>query len=375
MYEGSIEVALADGTSIVIPVSVAVTATGTQSTFGGVDQSDSLYDNGAVFGYTDYSWRQESGDWRFFWTDVAAEDLPASGTSYLLVENSWQGDRTDIDTIILGPQADTFGPTLGEVGRSEYTYVGSGRWAYATSSGTSTELVAAPLTAGLHGILFHQVMVDGEELADPFEATTGMVHLDPATAGGTGSGSTDITISTELALDGFVAEGFGLGAPVVTTESIQQDDPNDPTTASFVKTVTVENGALLEVSTGNSANGSDLDLYLYGPDGSLIGSSTTPTDAESVSVLFPEDGTYTIAVHGWSVPAGTDTFDLTVNAVQGHDVSVTDLPGAIPAGGSDTVTIAWDVTGFEPGTYYGLVLMGPATAPGLFQVPVEVTVP
>jgi hypothetical protein len=70
-----------------------------------------------------------------------------------------------------------------------------------------------------------------------------------------------------------------------------------------------------------------------------------------------------------------DTFELTINAVQGYDVTVTNLPASIPAGGSDTLTVEWDTTGFAPGTYYGLVLMGPAEAPGLFQVPVEITVP
>jgi hypothetical protein len=39
------------------------------------------------------------------------------------------------------------------------------------------------------------------------------------------------------------------------------------------------------------------------------------------------------------------------------------------------VTISWDATGLAPGTYEGLVLMGPATAPGLLEVPVTITVP
>jgi hypothetical protein len=97
---------------------------------------------------------------------------------------------------------------------------------------------------------------------------------------------------------------------------------------------------------------------------------------ERVAVLFPEDGTYTIYVQGWSVTSGgVDNVLLTINAVQGYDVTATNLPASIPAGGSATLTVEWDTTGFAPGTYYGLVLMGPAEAPGLFQVPVEISVP
>jgi hypothetical protein len=175
-------------------------------------------------------------------------------------------------------------------------------------------------------------------------------------------------------MDGFVAQGFGLGAPVTTTEDIFQDDPNDPSTASFITTVDITNGALLEVSTCCTI-GSDIDLYVYDPSGVLVGSSTTSSDVENVSVVFPEDGAYTVAVHGWGVPSGSDTFELTINAVQGSDVTVSNLPPSIPAGGSATVDVNWDTTGFASGTYYGLILMGPAEAPGLLQVPVEITVP
>lgn len=105
------------------------------------------------------------------------------------------------------------------------------------------------------------------------------------------------------------------GGPVSSVETVFQDNPNDPSTASFVTTVDVAHAALLEVSNCCSAGGSDIDLYLYAPDGSLVSSSTSPTEAEAVSAVFPEDGTWTIAVHGWNVPGGMDTFELTINAV------------------------------------------------------------
>ncbi len=400
MYEGQI-VASGGNSEVIIPITVAVAADGTSFAFGDTNYKNGqtpLYDNENMFGYTDYGWRAESGDWRFYWTDVQSSDLSASGSSYLVVDNSWDNAGTDIDTLIYGPTADCFsngadcpalfagfpgfepvyGPyTMGLLGGSANTYIGSGRWVPQTSTGGPRELVAAEIGEGLHGIFLHQVRVDGGSLDDSFGGETGLVSLDPnsiVASGSAGAGSATVSISSSLDLTNFVAEGYGLGAPETEIGLVFQDDPNDPSTASFVRTVTINNGALLEVSTGNSTNGSDLDLFVYDPSGNLVGSSTTPTDAESVSILFPEDGDYTVAVQGWSVPAGSDNFEFTVNAVQGFDLSVTDLPAAINAGDSADITINWDTTGFAPGTYQGLILMGPADAPGLFQIPVVITV-
>lgn len=63
-----------------------------------------------------------------------------------------------------------------------------------------------------------------------------------------------------------------------------------------------------------------------------------------------------------------------INAVQGHDVTAT-APSDIPAGSTGLINISWDTSGYTPGTYYGLVLLGISDAPGLFQVTVEITVP
>ncbi len=394
MYEGAIEIVYEndennnnnnyDAHTVTIPVTVAVAAEGTSFNFGQTNFTNrraQLYDNKNLFGYTDYSWRGESGDWRFYWTDIPAASLPASGDSFLVIDTAWKNSGTDIDTIVFGPTSDDLSPsdvygpyTLEEVGGSKNTYIGSGRWGYQTSSGGPQEIISAPVREGLHGIALHQVRVDGSTLNEPFSGSVGLANLNPGKVTGTNSGSAEITISSEIKLSSFVAEGFGLGKPVTTRETVFQDDPDDPSTASFLTTVDINHGGLLAVSTAESAKGSDIDLYLYGPNNILLNSSTTPTDEESVEVLFPKDGTYTIAVHGWSVAAGVDTFELTVNAIQGYDLTVTKLPNSIPAGATGTVSVEWDTTGFASGTYNGIVTMGPAKAPGLFEVPVEVLV-
>ncbi len=402
MYEGAVYVSYEDvrdrgvTREILIPVTVAVVADGPHFAYGreiprdwpdtGFDTQSlsrvlNLYDNRYMFGYTDYSWRADAGDWRFFWTDIHGEDLPASGASYLVVDNTWANPGTDIDTILLGPTTDVFtttslyGPyTLDQVGRSVYAYLGSGRWRFQTSSGGPREIVAAPAQEGLHAILLHQVKVDGRALDEPFGGEVGLVTLDPSHVTGASSGSAEVTISSDLDLRNFLAEGFGLSAPVTTVGTVHQDEPGDPSTASFSTTVDIVHSALLEVKIGG-APGNDLDLYVYGSDGQLLASSTTPRDVEFVSIHFPVDGQYTIAVHGWSVPGGSTSFNLTIHAVQGFGVTAANLPGRIRPGQPATISVNWDATGKAPGTYSGLVLIGPDAAPGLLQLPVTISVP
>ena len=395
-YEGAIRVA--DGSHVqTIPVTVAVAANGPELTMGGTPPGDDLYDNGRLFGLTDYFWRPETGDWRIFWTDFAAGDLPEGGQPYLFVDTEWEHDRSDIDTIVLGPVEDCFsngvecgGPFSGfpgdparygpygldTVGRSLNTNVGGGQWTFQTSSGGAAQRVVAPLREGLHEVLLHQVLSDLDGVDEPFSGELGVVALDPGSIFAPPDTSpVSVTLSSGVALDGLVADAFGLSAPTTTRETVSQDVPDDPSTSSFSTTVAIAHGAQLDVSIGNTDHASDIDLFVYGPDGALVAASFSPTDTESVSILFPEDGTYRIDVHGFAVNTGTDQFDLTIDAVQGTDVTVSGLAASIPAGGSDTFTVAWDTAGLAAGTYRGFVTLGTAEAPGVLRLPLEVTIP
>jgi hypothetical protein len=250
--------------------------------------------------------------------------------------------------------------------------------------------VSAPYTPGLNLIALHNVLFAGADVSENVSGQVGTISVNPSSIEATvrpgrGANKIKVNVNSSLWLSGLVAEGFGLGGPeFYPDQGIWADDPDDPSTASYTRTLSIAHGALLEVQTGNSPD-NDIDLFLlYDGDGDeifdwgseVIGSSTTPGDEEIVSVIFPADGDYMIAVHGWSVPAGTGTFDLTVTAVQGDDLSVGGLPvGAISPGVPYEFDVIYDASGFDPGTYYGLVLLGPPEAPGAVAIPVEVTVP
>lgn len=102
----------------------------------------------------------------------------------------------------------------------------------------------------------------------------------------------------------------------------------------------------------------DLDLYLKGPDGRIVASSTNGGTNEQITLTNPADGTYTMVVHGWAVPTPGTAFDLRswlVPSASGGSLAVTSgSPVAAVIGGTTTVGLSW--AGLTAGTdYLGVV--------------------
>jgi hypothetical protein len=158
----------------------------------------------------------------------------------------------------------------------------------------------------------------------------------------------------------------------------QQDDPNDPSSASIKIDVTVEHAASLTAATFLDTD--DFDLFLVYDangdgaftNGEIIAASTTGSSNEFISASTPPDGNYQVWVQGWSV-AGTPDIDVLVDAIQGYDMTVSGLPdGAVPAGSDITLSIAYDKEMVEGESYFGRILLGPPTAPGAVSIPVTI---
>lgn len=403
MYSGAIVLENGDQ-SIVVPVSVAVAATASQDAdgkitgsleFGGQDvadaQADLLYNNGSVFGANDWTWRAESGDWRFFFLDVPQE--PAEG-SLFLANTTWDGTApfTDIDTLIMGRSENHF-QVIGDsvfgapyiidtVGGSPNANIGAGVWRFDTATGGPADFVAAPAQEGLHALALHQVSWQGDEFHTPFSVTLGTASVAPSSVEvetNADSGSFDLTFESSVDLDGLAAEAFGLSQPMVTTETAQQDDPNDPSSASVKKNITLSHASRLTVSTSLATD--DLDLFVvYDANGDgnftmseVVGSSTTPTANEFVELVGPADGEYQIWVQGWSV-TGSPNFGLSIDAIQGNDLTVSGLPtGPVSAGTPVTLTVDF-AKSMTPGEdYFGELLLGPPSAPSALKVPIKIS--
>jgi Subtilase family len=403
MYQGAIVVRRGSAESVV-PVAVTVPAAVTQASdgslsgslsFGGSSvaaaQSKLTYNNGSIFGANDWSWRAESGDWRFFYFDVPNTVPP--GTLFLS-DTTWADTApfTDLDTLILGPGQNSyqfFPPgtsdgspyILDTVGKSANTNIGAGIWTFQTTTGGAEEIVSGPASDGLHAILQHGTGWNGTKFDVPFSTSVGTASVNPASvslSSATDSGAFDVTFTAGVDLTGLAAAAFGLSQPTTTTETAQQDDPNDPSTASVKKSFSLAHAARATISVNLPNN--DIDLYIVrdaNNDGvfdlsEIVGSSAGGTGVESVTLINPLDGNYQAWVHGYSV-AGTPTFPLTISPVQGNDLTVTGLPsGSVPAGTPVTLHVTFSKPMTSGQDYVGELQLGPVSAPNALSVPIVI---
>lgn len=403
MYSGAIVLENA-AAAMVVPVTVAVAATVAQDAdgrlvgaigLGGADvaaaQEHLLYNNGAVFGAGDWTWRAESGDWRFFFLDVPQEPTPGS---LFLARTTWEGAApyTDIDTLLMGRSENHFqvfgdavfgGPyTIDVVGGSPNTNSGAGVWRFDTATGGSEDFVAAPAQQGLHALALHQVGWQGDRVLAPFDVTVGGASVTPSAVDvetPSDTGSFQVAFESGVDLDGLEAEAFGLSQPQVTTETASQDDPRDPSSAGVKKDLAIAHASRLTVSTALDSD--DLDLFVvHDQDANgvfetseIVASSATGSSNERVELVLPPDGNYQVWVQGWSV-SGSPEFTLTIDVVQGEDLTVRGLPaGPVPAGTPVVLDVAFDRAMVPGETYVGELQLGPPSAPAAVTVPVRVT--
>ncbi|HJQ73251.1 MAG TPA: S8 family serine peptidase [Gaiellaceae bacterium] len=405
MYDGAV-VASNGSDKMVVPVAVTVAATAQQDsdgnltgalTFGNASladqsvansQSDSLYNNGSFFGANDWTWRQESGDWRFYYLNVPQS--PPDGTLFL-TDTKWDdaAPYTDLDTLIFGPTeagcqllCDSV-DSLDTIGGSENAYIGSGTWLFDTATGGAEDIAAAPASQGMHAIVEHGVSFDGDKFDVPFTTTVGSASVNPSSveqSTADGTGAFDVTFKSNLDLTGLSADAFGLSQPQEINGQASQDDPNDPSSASVKENLTLHHASKATFTLDVGPN--DLDLFvLYDAnhDGhftsdELIASSTAGAGTnEEIDLLAPPDGDYQIWIHGFQVtPPGN--FTLGEDIVQGNDLTISGIPsGAIPANTPVTLHVTYNKADMVSGqSYNGQLLLGPSTAPTAISIPVTI---
>lgn len=316
-------------------------------------------------------------------------------------------DLTDVDTTIFGATEDSFstgdpaffGPFgITKLGASADRWITAGTWGFETATGGPREVVGAPIRDGLGLITLHNVLNAGRVVGEPVVGRTYQLTVDPAPLAAEATSITsadplmmgarwDVSLeSTADIPEGLSVAGFGLSAPkVFTDQPIGQDDPSNLCTAQWAEGVTMQDGAMLSATMSSAMAGLDVDLYLLldGGDGvfdcfdeSLVAYSATAGTQESLSVKLPPDGLYWVIAHGWGVPGGKGSFDLSIEAIQGRDIDLHDLPsGPITAGEPVSFSMTADVA-YEPGAeLQGLLFVGPADAPLAMSLPVTVTVP
>ncbi|MHB1295724.1 MAG: S8 family serine peptidase [Anaerolineae bacterium] len=405
-YEGGILVTVpATGTyaayTFIAPMMVNVAGqdpTTNAIVLGGTgDRADTPYDNGYIQGAQDWSWRAESGDWRFYMVDQTTE--PPAGTR-LFVRTQWddQAPFTDLDTLVLGPAADDFsgtdpslyGPhTLAQVAGSENTNLGAGVWGFQTTTGINDEIVVSPLTEGLHEIIQHSVDFNGNAFEVPFTTTVGT--LQTAESLEVSSCCLDEPVTFTSTVD--IPEGLDVwayGLTVITTtlqdQKVLQDDPDAACTSSWTRQLHVVDEGSLKIELTPQAS-DDLDLYvLYNPSveptcpDEIVASSTNAAgQSDRVEIKWPADGYYAIYVHGWDVPAGESTFQIEITEEVLNDMlTVYDAPsGPIIAGTPVQFHVSsepmCETAPSASGTYRGRVGIGVTDMAYLLEIPVTYT--
>jgi len=93
-------------------------------------------------------------------------------------------------------------------------------------------------------------------------------------------------------------------------------------------------------------------------------------------LTLPPNGLYWVIVQGWNVPGGESTFDISLDVIQGNDLTVTNFPdGPLAANTPVTFDVSATVPYLPGSTWEGLLYLGPASAPTALVIPVTVTVP
>jgi hypothetical protein len=381
-YEGSIVVEAA-GKRTIVPVALNVRATDLPARLGEGNNppQGTLFDNGRVTGEQNWRWRPESGEWRHFYFDNAAQPEP---NTFLWAGVDWRNFPTDFDITLGQPtpwdwfsqrNPALFGPNgMDSIAGSQWTNLGAGDWEWQTATDTTEEWVSGRVgQTGTHEAVLHNVFFSGLQHQESFTATLGTVHLSADNLSITSSqprGSTTLTFTTDVDLPGIKAQAFGL--------SQKQTWRNIPIEAlhTWFTDTTYSNLAAIEF-TPEAPDTTDVDLFVdHWENGRYVwvASSAGPTGNEFVRIEPALDGNYRVRVDAArDVPANAH-FDFSVKAIGGTDMSVSPsvITDTVRAGTTLTFTVGYDRPGITSGIWEGRFFLGPYKAPSLMSLPVTV---
>lgn len=232
---------------------------------------------------------------------------------------------------------------------------------------------SAPIGEWRHGSLTWSSK--GYEVRSPI-SVKGSKLLTPDAVTGTGvDGSASFDVSFGYTGD-YTAAAHGLEPATVFSGTVTQDPdqtftPSDVGNGAVLHEVTASGAALLRIAMPPDAvddPNADIDLFVFGPGGRLVATSTNGATDELIDLVLPADGTYQIYVHGWQAPGSGVNYDLytwLVSATPGGNLSIDSAPTSATIGGVGTVDVSW--TGATAGEWH-LGAVSHADASGLMAL-------
>jgi hypothetical protein len=182
-------------------------------------------------------------------------------------------------------------------------------------------------------------------------AVKGAKFSAPAEVSGTGvTGSTSFTVKFGYT-GAYAAVAHGLTPATLTEDNVLQDPdqtfaPSDVAAGGAnAHTFALSNVSVFRVAIPPEATeaDADLDVYVYGPGGTLVASSTQGGTDEEVTIQSPANGTWTVYVHGWQAPGGDSDYTLYSWAVPNTTggTLVATGPSSAVNGTTGTINLSW----------------------------------
>ena len=189
-------------------------------------------------------------------------------------------------------------------------------------------------------------------------AVRGALFNAPASVSGSGtdgSGSFDVLFGYT---GDYTAAPHGLSADAPVSGDISQDpdqtypSPDDGVGVDKID-FAVSGSAFVRWSLVIPGD-DDIDLFLEDSGGNIIAASTNGGTDETIELVLPADDTYTMVVHGWSVPNEPLPYTLhfwdVPAAPGGGSLSIDSAPASATVGDTGTVDFSW--SGLTAGVGY-----------------------
>jgi hypothetical protein len=220
--------------------------------------------------------------------------------------------------------------------------------------------VSAPAGEWRHGSLTWSDKTGNYDVYSPISVSAALFGAPDSVTGSGASGSTSFDVV--FGYNGsYTAAPHGLVADAPTSGQIGQDPDQtypsiDDSPVGVQKIDYPISGAAFARWELVIPGDDDIDLFLEDSSGTIIASSTNGGTDELVELVLPADDTYTMVVHGWSVPNEPLPYTLSfwqVPLAFGGSLSVDSAPTSASVGATETIDISW--SGLADGRYLGAV--------------------